>query len=395
MSQSIVRSGGALWLAVMVAGGPGAVVLAAPPASMSQNPDRVDTPTVEEARALQQAGRWQEAAEAWRQITEQDSENPTAWFLLGYCLHAAGRLDEAIDVHQKAATFDEYHGIALYNLGCAYALSGRSDEALDALGRSQAAGFSVRDHAGDDPDLESIRGDSRFATLLEQEPVGVRGGLQQAMGRLHLFLEAQAPRIKQRLGGVLQQVARRARGMLGMLQQKLADDERFAGVAKRLQGWLGRKVDAGARPDQAGGADSAETRPAVASLDQARRHQQAGEWSAAAAAYEAVIQAQPDSVPAWFGLGYCLHMSGDYEKAIKAHQKAATFEPIKGVALYNLACAYALTGRTEAAVTALEASREAGFDIAEPMQSDSDLDSLRDDARFKKLLVDVARERGI
>ncbi len=395
MSQSIVRGGAALLVAVMVSGGPGAVVLAAPPATMSQSPDRVDTPTVEEARALQQAGRWDEAAEAWRQITEQDSENSTAWFLLGYCLHAAGRLDEAIDVHQKAATFDEYHGIALYNLGCAYALSGRPDEAFDALGRSQAAGFSLRDHAGDDPDLESIRGDSRFATLLENEPAGVRGGLQQAIGRLHMFLEAQAPQIKQRLGGVLQQVARRARGMLGMLQQKLADDERFAEIAGRLQGWLGREADAVARHDEAGGADVAEPRPAAASLDVARRHQQAGEWSAAAAAYEAVIQEQPDSVPAWFGLAYCLHRSGDYEKAIKAHQKAAKFEPIKGIALYNLACAYALTGRTEAALTALEASREAGFDIAEPMQSDSDLDSLRDDARFERLLVDVARERGI
>ena len=395
MSRSIGHGGAALLVAVMVTGGPGAVVLAAPPTSMSQKSDQVDAPTPEEARALQGAGRWQEAAEAWRQITEQDSENSTAWFLLGYCLHAAGRLDEAIDVHRKAATFDEYHGIALYNLGCAYALSGRPDEAFEALGRSQAAGFSLRDHAEDDSDLESIRGDSRFATLLEQEPAGVRGGLQQAMGRLHLFMEQRAPQIKQRLGGVLQQVALRARGMLGRLQERLADDERFAVIAERLQGWLGRKVDGSARHDEAGGAGAAETRPAAASLDEARRHQQAGEWSAAAAAYEAVTQEQPDSVPAWFGLAYCLHMSGDYEKAIKAHQKAATFERIEGVALYNLACAYALTGRTEAALTALEASREAGFNIAEPMQSDSDLDSLRDDARFEKLLADVAREHGI
>ncbi len=395
MSRSIGRGGAALWLAVMVSGGPGAVVLAAPPATMSQNPDRVDTPTAEEARALQQAGRWEEAADAWRQITEQDSENSTAWFLLGYCLHAAGRLDEAIDVHRKAATFDEYHGIALYNLGCAYALSGRPDEAFEALGRSQAAGFSLRDHAEDDSDLESIRADSRFAALLEREPAGVRGRLQQAMGRLHLFMEERAPRIKQQVGGMLQLVAHRARGMLGRLQEKLADDERFAEIAERLQGWLGRKVDASARHDEAGSADLAESRPAAASLDQALRHQQAGEWSAAAAAYEAVIEEQPDSVPAWFGLAYCLHMSGDYEKAIKAHQKAATFEPIKGIALYNLACAYALTGRTEAALTALEASRETGFDIAEPMQSDSDLDSLRNDARFEKLLAEVAREQGI
>ena len=88
-------------------------------------------------------------------------------------------------------------------------------------------------------------------------------------------------------------------------------------------------------------------------------------------------------------------MRGDYERAIEAHRRAATFEPIKGIALYNLACAYALTGRTDEAFEALKASGDAGFDLAEPMRSDSDLDSLRDDARFEAFLLLVERKGEI
>ena len=42
---------------------------------------------------------------------------------------------------------------------------------------------------------------------------------------------------------------------------------------------------------------------------------------------------------------------------------------------------------------ALEESRTAGgFDLAEPLRSDSDLDSLRGDPRFEKFLADVEGE---
>ncbi len=52
-----------------------------------------------------------------------------------------------------------------------------------------------------------------------------------------------------------------------------------------------------------------------------------GVRKSAVAAYEAVIENEPDSAVSWFGLAYCLHMSGDYEKAIDAHQKSASVEP--------------------------------------------------------------------
>ena len=117
MRRSINHATAAAWLALVAVGG--GTLLAAPLTTTDEKPQRTQTATAGQASALQQDGRWEEAAEAWGQVAEQTPDSGTAWFNLGYCLHAAGRLDEAIDAHRKAAEFDDYHGIALYNLGCA------------------------------------------------------------------------------------------------------------------------------------------------------------------------------------------------------------------------------------------------------------------------------------
>ncbi len=379
MTRSIGRNVAAVWLALLTVGAPGGVLMAEPPTSMPERSDRTDAPTVEEARALQQAGQWNEAAEAWRHNTGKNPDDGTAWFNLGYCLHAAGRLEEAIEAHGKAAGFDEYHGIALYNLGCAYALTDRPDAAIEALTGAQTAGFRLRGRVEGDDDLESLRGDPRLAALLDREPAGVGGVWQRAVAGVRQFVQQRAPGAGRQVSGLLQHVTQVAYGVLARLQERISGDERFAVIAQMLQQWLGRGADDGAP----------HTTAAAAWLDEARRHQQAGEWDEAVVAYEAVIAENPDDAGSCFGLAYCLHMSGNYEKAIDAHRTAATFEQFTGISLYNLACAFALTGRTDQALEALEDARAAGFDLAAPMRSDSDLDSLRADPRFAELLGDL------
>ena len=382
----------AVWLTLLGIGATGATALARPVDPAPPEPSRVDLPTVDvptadEARALQQAGQWEEAAEAWAAITRQDDTNGMAWHYLGYCLHAAGRLDEAIEAHRKASTFDDYQAIALYNLGCAYALSGRPDEALEALAATQAAGWRLRDYVGSDSDLDSLLEDPRLAALLAREPAGIRGRILMVLARAQQLMNQHAPQAKQQLAVIMQQAAQQAQVFLVELQRELAKDERTAPYAQKLQQWLGGHAPGGAPGGEASGAEPSAGPGMDAMVAKAQQHQQAGEWPEAASAYGALLEYQPDNPGLCFAYAYALHMAGDYEKAIEAHQKSATFDQTRSIALYNLACAYALTGHTEEALEALKGAREAGFDIS-AARSDSDLESLRDDPRFKELLAD-------
>jgi tetratricopeptide (TPR) repeat protein len=374
----------AVWLGLVAiwAGGPPATarpVDSAPPA-----PGRAEAPpeavaTVQEARALQDAQRWDEAAEAWAAITRADDTNGMAWHYLGYCLHEAGRLDQAIEADKKASTFADYKAISLYNLGCAYALSNRPDEAIEALAAAQAAGWRLRDYVGRDSDLDSLLDDPRLQELVAREPVGFQETIQLVLARAQEVMKQHAPQLKQAWAAFVQQAAREAQLALGELEQELAKDERTAPYAEKLRHLLGS-----AGPGAAG-ADASLPPEVQAMIAEAVQLQQAGQWPEAAAAWKAVLERRPDNPQLCFAYAYALHMAGDYEKAIEADRKAASFDQTRGIALYNLACACALTGRADEALAALEGSREAGFDIS-AARTDSDLESLRADPRFQALL---------
>ena len=128
-----------------------------------------------------QAGRFDDAAESFRQATEADPNNARAWFLHAYCLHAAGRLDEAVPAHRRAAEFPSQRPLALYNLGCAYSLLGRVDDAFDALGQAADTGRLDATQWAQDPDLLTLKEDARWAALLDRARAGVTQRADQAL----------------------------------------------------------------------------------------------------------------------------------------------------------------------------------------------------------------------
>ncbi|MEQ8768176.1 MAG: hypothetical protein RL885_30010, partial [Planctomycetota bacterium] len=56
-------------------------------------------------------------------------------------------------------------------------------------------------------------------------------------------------------------------------------------------------------------------------------------------------------------------------------------------ATYNIACGFALLGESEQALTWLEKAIAVGFDRSDLLRSDSDLDSIRGEERFQKILA--------
>lgn len=125
-------------------------------------------------------------------------------------------------------------------------------------------------------------------------------------------------------------------------------------------------------------------------MQKAQALQRQERWVEAADLFMQITEAQPDNGPAWFNLGYCLHMAGELDLALNAHRKAATFEDFTGIALYNLGCAYALLGEADESFEALAASHQAGFNVYGNLDSDSDLESLHEDERFESFRAKIA-----
>jgi adenylate cyclase len=57
----------------------------------------------------------------------------------------------------------------LYNLACVYSLLGRTEEAIDCLARVMEHGTFYENWATKDSDLDSLRSDPRFQTLLSDD----------------------------------------------------------------------------------------------------------------------------------------------------------------------------------------------------------------------------------
>lgn len=92
----------------------------------------------------------------------------------------------------------------------------------------------------------------------------------------------------------------------------------------------------------------------------------------------------------WFGQGYSLHQSGHYIEAIDAYSHAIGLGHRQATCMYNVACSYALLNDKENALFWLDRALGGGFDRVDLLKEDSDLDSLRSDARFKNIVQKVA-----
>ena len=128
-------------------------------------------------------------------------------------------------------------------------------------------------------------------------------------------------------------------------------------------------------------------------LEEAQQKMRQEEYQEAAALFQKVVDQDATIGIAWQQLGFCLHSAGDLDAAIPAHKKAATFDQYKPVSLYNLGCAYALKKDADKAFDYLNQAAAAGFDQVSHIEGDSDLDGIRNDARFVKFMAVVKGEQ--
>jgi tetratricopeptide (TPR) repeat protein len=127
-------------------------------------------------------------------------------------------------------------------------------------------------------------------------------------------------------------------------------------------------------------------RPLTAELLKAEDHYAARQWDEAVAIYQQYLRQDPAHAFAWHRLGTIQIQQGRYPDAIGNLERAIDIGGGIPADFYNLACAYAMSGSTDKALDNVERAIQAGLRNRQQYESDGDLASLRESARFKALM---------
>ena len=103
------------------------------------------------------------------------------------------------------------------------------------------------------------------------------------------------------------------------------------------------------------------------------------------------LELNPDDARATYLGASALIALDEREKALQWARKASVIDPHNPATLYNVACAYSQLGETERAIDCLEESVVNGMSEIGWLDNDPDLDSLREEPRFKELLENVRK----
>ena len=88
--------------------------------------------------------------------------------LLGGLYTKVGRVSDGLRMDRKLVKLEPDNATAHYNLACSLALCKKRPDALKSLRKAVDLGYSDRDWMEQDPDLEILKNDPEFRTLLSQ-----------------------------------------------------------------------------------------------------------------------------------------------------------------------------------------------------------------------------------
>jgi tetratricopeptide (TPR) repeat protein len=100
----------------------------------------------------------------------------------------------------------------------------------------------------------------------------------------------------------------------------------------------------------------------------------------------AFLRAEPGHREALEMLGHALTRQGKHLDALEVDRQLVGMEPDNAYVRYNLACSLSNLGKVEEALKELEAAIELGYDDLSYMQKDPDLERVRKDPRYRRLL---------
>ena len=101
------------------------------------------------------------------------------------------------------------------------------------------------------------------------------------------------------------------------------------------------------------------------------------------------LRFNPENIEILVDLGNLYTKTGRYMKGLKIDKKLVSMIPENPIFHYNLACSFSLLRMIEPSLKALTTAIDLGFEDLELMENDEDLDNIRNESRFKDLLLRI------
>jgi tetratricopeptide (TPR) repeat protein len=117
-------------------------------------------------------------------VSQSDVEEAKRLHDAAYAAYQKKDYDKALECFRAILDRSEVAGVVkkgniLYDIACVQALKGQKAEALESLRRAFAEGYSNREHAKKDEDLESLRDDPAFLEIIgESQPAPKAEGFE-------------------------------------------------------------------------------------------------------------------------------------------------------------------------------------------------------------------------
>ena len=334
--------------------------------------------------------------------------------------HEDGDYLEAAEAYKKAVELGYREDTAAYNAACAYARAGKKDDAFVWLNKSVELGFDIDHYLRNDDDLDSLRKDPRFTELKKAARSAKADGGDAARALRHFerltrdgskkgagWYEAG----KELLDADQLDKSEKAFRTAASLGYRDAASTYNAACALARAHKKAEALDALQKSIELGYTDARhmERDDDLDELHGEKRFLELvdlaedfsldmgfggvmgnflprSRWRSEVTRYEKVAKAHPTAGIAWSNLGHAQLMAERPEAAAASFGKALDLGYRKATTLYNLACAEARSGNTDKAFDRLNQSIDAGFDSADHIRHDDDLDALHGDPRFKKAL---------
>jgi tetratricopeptide (TPR) repeat protein len=102
--------------------------------------------------------------------------------------------------------------------------------------------------------------------------------------------------------------------------------------------------------------------------------------------FQAILSIEPEYVDVLRCQGELLTRKGLHQRAVEVDRRLARLQPDDCVVHYNFACSLAQGNHSREAIDELRKAFERGYDDFSYLETDSDLDNIREKPEFKALL---------